>query len=57
VCIPHAFFEGKQAWKANARKSTARTLKWIRQQYPFVFFQIPPDLVVQSPAIDIVEVI
>src|SRR5437763_9997685 len=34
VCIPHAFFEGKKAWETCARKSTSRTLKEIRQQYP-----------------------
>src|SRR5215471_11197313 len=34
VCIPYACFEGKKAWKTCARKSTSRTLKEIRQQYP-----------------------
>src|SRR5438132_4127810 len=34
LCIPHAFLEGKKAWETYARKSTTRTLKLIRQQYP-----------------------
>src|SRR5438093_10785545 len=36
LCIPHAFLEGKKAWETYARKSTTRTLKLIRQQYPEV---------------------
>ena len=32
LCIPHVFLEGKKAWETHARKSTARTLKYIRQQ-------------------------
>src|SRR5215210_812116 len=36
VCLPYAFFEGKEAWETRARKGTSRTLKEIRQQYPKV---------------------
>src|SRR6266496_5156700 len=36
-CAPHAFLEGKNAWETCTRKSTAITLKYIRQQYPLVF--------------------
>jgi hypothetical protein len=32
----HAFFEGKKAGDAYARKSGAGTLKDVRQQYPFL---------------------
>ncbi len=30
-------FEGKRAWEAYARKSTARTLKEMRHQYQWVW--------------------
>src|SRR5262245_23611426 len=33
---PHAFLEGKKAEETAPRRSTARTLKEIRQQYPLV---------------------
>jgi hypothetical protein len=32
----HAFLEGKNAGETDARKSTARTLKEVGQQYPSV---------------------
>jgi hypothetical protein len=37
LCIPHAFFEGKKAGETFPRKSTPRTLKGVRQQYPSDF--------------------
>src|SRR5262245_9403039 len=35
-CAQHVFFEGKKAEQTSPRKSTPRTLKWVRQQYPGV---------------------
>jgi hypothetical protein len=35
--IPYAFLEGKKAGETSAIKSTPRTLKEIRQQYPGVY--------------------
>src|SRR5215475_14395986 len=35
-CAQHAFFEGKKAEETSPRKSTARTLKEVGQQYPSV---------------------
>jgi hypothetical protein len=32
-CDPHAFFKGEKSWETSPRKSTARTLKYIRRQY------------------------
>jgi hypothetical protein len=37
LCVRHAFFEGKKAGETSPRKSTARTLKEVRQQYPGVY--------------------
>jgi transposase len=37
LCVRHAFFEGKKAGETSPRKSTARTLKEVRQQYPTVY--------------------
>src|SRR5262245_38022843 len=34
LCIPHAFFEGQKAEETSPSKSTLRTLKGVRQQYP-----------------------
>ena len=33
-CAQHAFFEGKKVEDTSPRKSTPRTLKGVRQQYP-----------------------
>ena len=34
LSVPHAFFEGKKDGETFPRKSTPRTLKGVRQQYP-----------------------
>src|SRR5262245_56558010 len=34
VCVPHTCFEAKNAGETSPRKSTPRTLKEVRQQYP-----------------------
>src|SRR6266516_526531 len=52
VCIPHAFQEGKKARETYARKSTARTLKEIRQQYPEGFRDTTKGYLADCPYID-----
>jgi hypothetical protein len=38
LCVQHAFLEGKKAEETSPRRSTSRTLKWVGQQYPGVFW-------------------
>jgi transposase-like protein len=39
VCVPHAFFEGKNAEGTDTRKSTSRTWKEVGQQYPILAWE------------------
>ena len=36
-CDPHVFFKGEKSWETAPRRSTSRTLKYIRRQYRALF--------------------